>query len=201
MDKRVLDGAVSSLRSLTTQRNEKPLALRQENRREWLNGIVNRWQAASGVKFDPDRLAVVAAELDMVGYTEKQAMAAEAWIVFGGPCAYGSLTLRDFFPTKEQLAEVGVEACTECNQKWKSGYTAGYAQGRIDEGIAVAENDEFIRESTEGVDLVLLRIELDSREKSLAEWEGKLTAREEAITKPERVARVRARFFDDEVVG
>ena len=68
----------------------------------------------------------------MIGYTHAQALAAEAWIIKGNPMRYGQLSFADFFPSREQLAEVSHDISVELRNEYARGYGAGFVAGQVE---------------------------------------------------------------------
>lgn len=124
---------------------------RAARRREWLVAVLNRWNAASGaVALSPVRVAVFAQELDRIGYSAAQATTAEAWILRGRPTRFGILTLADFFPTTEQIAEISFDASVIERRAEARGYQLGFDAARNAEYQHSVINRKYRTEKRDG---------------------------------------------------
>lgn len=103
----------------------------------WLLEIRARLNAARSIETSLDRLIPLLRELIVAGFTEQQRASASAWILRGN-WQWKSpkiLVLADFFPTDEQLREVGQQVVpiewhqAELRRARQSGFRMGIDEG------------------------------------------------------------------------
>jgi hypothetical protein len=113
-------------------------------RHDWLERIVARWEAASGITIPTERLVQIARELDDRNYPETIARLAEEWILRGDSVKYGRLTLTSFFPTEEQLASLDLHIDRILARERAVGQAEGFATGRIAAQDEISQNVAYI---------------------------------------------------------
>jgi len=106
---------------------------RTKARAEFLMQLFARFEAASGKAIDtdeaPTRKRTLINELMLRRYGQREAEAAQEYILKGPPVRYGSLTLADFYPNREQLESVGFDYAGEIGKAERRARATGYDQG------------------------------------------------------------------------
>lgn len=108
------------------------------------------------------------AELHLAQYSERQAKAAEKWIM-RERTKYGALTLADFFPSDKDLALIEFDLQAEIEKAEKRGYRRGYEKGRL-EIERESWNDAAPLTSDERIELEYLRGLLTALREEFDQW-------------------------------
>lgn len=87
--------------------------------------LIARYELMSGTEVAQERKDAFLYELQICRFTHAQSLAAERFIM-RSKTRWGTLVLADFFPTAEQLAEVGFDLADAL----KAEYTKGVNDGR-----------------------------------------------------------------------
>lgn len=111
-----------------------------KNRREWLLSIIERWESNAGVDISDKQIKGLARELDKRQYSERCARVAEDWILRGDSIKYGRITIRDFYPTLQQLETIGAQFDGIIRAERAAGHRDGYQEGRL-AGIAALDDN------------------------------------------------------------
>lgn len=125
---RIAAGLSSHISGLSKIPNEQVVASIRA-RATTIEHLFTRFTAASGTEIPAPRRIALIEMLNDRGYTHAEYQAAEAWILKGGPCRYGKLTLADFYPTREQIDSVDFDISAIERRAYDAGYRVGYDAG------------------------------------------------------------------------
>jgi|GEM_PF-2777331 len=145
---------------------------------------MNRYQAAAGVEIPTTRLVIIATLLDQENFSSHQMSVSEQWIMKGRPCKYGKITLADFFPTSDDLAEIQYDISGMMKSAEQKGYKNGYADGQSDARRDFDSNMDYLKlrkEVQESVSMDAEKSRLDGLAAIIEEEKAKLDQREKDI--------------------
>lgn len=119
-------------------------------------------------------------ELDSVRYSRQQFERAALWIFRGWPIKKGVITIRDFFPTAEDMASIGIDVAAMERRAYNRGKDEGLALG-YRKGIAeYARSDAHAAiqaASRDSEEIERLRAELQGAREAIADGDARLDAR------------------------
>lgn len=162
--------------------------------------IMARYENASGTRIDPARKDAIVTELQIARAPHAQLVLAERFIL-AVRARYGTLTLPDFNPTRDDLEQIG-ESVSDLiaaarRDEYARGYSIGREAGRADSDAEWRQNEAYLAErakAAEAVDLTVKVSLLKSREEALERSLAELRKGQEELRLAERSI-IRRRHF------